>query len=131
MPDWLRSMLIDKGVLTAQGLTIRAKVITHRECGLPTLAGIDGRVAGLDAWCDLGQLSPEGELQALLDGRRTYRLHRGELDPRDRWNIPHHPPGHDNPVFAQHRCHQPILATWCLPTQTTAARTPATTEVPF
>ena len=131
MPDWLRSMLIDKGVLTAQGLTIRAKVMTHRACGFPTLAGIDARVAGLDAWCDLGQLSPYGELHALLDGRRTYRLHRGELDPRDRWNTAGHPAGHDLPVFAEHRCHQPIPATWCLPSLPTTSRPVATSEVPF
>jgi hypothetical protein len=130
MPDWLRSMLIDKGVLTAQGLTIRAKIITHRPCGIPTLAGIDGRVAGLDTWCDLGQLSPHGELQAMLDGRRTYRLYGGELDPRDRWNTLGHPASHDRPVFAEHRCGQPIPANWCLTPQPSPAR-PDLEEIPW
>lgn len=132
MPSWLRSMLEAKGVISAQGLTGKARIVTHRTCGIPTLAGFDDHVAALDAWCDLGQLTAEGELRALLDGRQTYRLWNGrELRRRDRWNIPGHPPTQRAPVFAEHRCHHPIPATWCMPPTSHNTPTPVTEEIPF
>ncbi len=134
MPPWLRSMLEAKGVISAQGLTSKARIHTHRPCGIPTLAGFDNHTAALDAWCDLAQLSPTGEALALLDNRRTYRLWNGtELRRRDRWTIPGHPPTENLPVFAEHRCHQPIPATWTIPTRRTHHQhtVTANTEVPF
>ncbi len=96
------------------GLTRRAKVLEHRPCHFPTLAGLDADRCALDAWCDLGQLTLEGEALALLDGRRTYELHGSRLSLRDRWNIPGRPADRQ-PVFAEHRCHPPIPASWCIP----------------
>ncbi len=131
MPDWLRSALIDKGVLTAQGLSRRAKVITHRPCGMPTMSGIDRDPCGLDAWCDLGQLTADGEFQALLDGRRTYEVSNQRLHPRDRWSIPGHPASPTTVVLAEHRCHQPIPATWCQPPRPARQPRTATEGIPF
>lgn len=133
MPRWMRSMLEAKGVISAQGLTATARIHTHRPCGIPTLAGFDDHVAALDAWCDLAQLSTLGEALALLDHRRTYQLwNDSHLRRRDRWNIPGHPPSERVPVFAEHRCHAPIPATWCLPpTPAEQPTAPADSEVPF
>lgn len=115
MPAWLESLLIDKGVLTAQGLSRKAKVVIHRDCGLPTVAGFDADRCALDAWCDPAQLTADGEAWALLDGRATYELRVDRLERRDRWTIPGRPPSHELPVLAAHRCHAPIPAAWRLP----------------
>ena len=122
MPIWLRNQLIERGVLTAQGLSRKAKIIRHRPCGFPTLAGFDADVAALDAWCDLADLSLLGEAMALLDGRRTYTLMGQHLEDRQSpGRIAHFPADH-TPVYAQHRCHQPIPASWCKPATTPAAQ---------
>ena len=76
---WMTSLLVDKGVMSEQGLTRRAKLIPHRPCGLVVLAGLDSDRAALDVWCDLGELTLHGEAMALLEGRRTYELHGGRL----------------------------------------------------
>jgi hypothetical protein len=127
---WLTSMLVDKGVMTEQGLTRRAKLIAHRPCGIPTLAGLDSDLAGLDAWCDLGELTRYGEAMALLEGRRTYQLHGGRLSLRDRWQIGGKPAGGRSPVLASHLCDQSIPATWCT-TSDQASLTPTTDGIPF
>ena len=128
---WLTSMLVDKGVMSERGLTRRAKLVSHRACGFPTLAGFDADRAALDVWCDLGELTLEGEALALLDGRRTYELHAGRLSPRDRWCIPSRPAGKSRwPVFAERRCHEPIPAAWCIPHRPAPPR-PTTTGIGF
>ena len=115
MPAWLRSMLVDKGYMTHDGVTFRARIRTCRHCHLPAVAGIDDN--GLTTWCDPGELSPDGELQALLDGRRTWDLYGGTgLTLRTRSAIAYRPAGDQRrPVLAEHRCHQAIPATWCMP----------------
>ena len=112
----MTSLLVGKGVLSEAGLTRRAKLTSHPPCHFPTLAGLDSDRAAIDAWCDLGELTLQGEALALLDSRRTYELHAGRLSPRDRWQIGGRPAGKSRwPVFAEHRCHDPIPAAWCIP----------------
>ena len=129
---WLTSMLVDKGVMSEGGLTRRAKLLAHPPCHFPTLAGLDADRCALDAWCDLGELTLEGEALALLDGRRTYELHGGRLSPRDRWCIPGRPAGRSRwPVLAEHRCHDPIPAAWCIPHRPEPATTTTNEGIPF
>ena len=128
----MTSLLVDKGVLSEAGLTRRAKLMSHRACGFPTLAGLDADRAALDAWCDLGELTLEGEALALLNSRRTYELHAGRLSRRDRWAIPSRPAGKSRwPVFAEHRCHEPIPAAWCIPYRPEPAMTTTNEGIPF
>lgn len=125
-------MLVDKGVMSEGGLTRRAKLISHRPCSFPTLAGLDADLAALDAWCDLGELTLEGEALALLDGRRTYELHGGRLSRRNHWMIQGRPAGTTRyPVFAEHRCHKPIPAAWCIPHRPEPAMTTTNEGIPF
>jgi hypothetical protein len=58
--QWLRSMLVDKGVLSEAGLTRNAGIRTCRKCRTNCLAGID--INGLDTWTDTTATPP---------GRRT------------------------------------------------------------
>jgi len=112
--QWLRSMLIDKGVMSESGLTRNAGIRTCRTCHQHCLAGID--INGRDTWLDPQQLHPAGELQALLDCRRTFSLYAGkQLVPRDHHWIKSYPAGHkQRPTFATHTCGQPIPTTWTL-----------------
>jgi len=111
---WLRSMLVDKGVLSESGLTRNAGIRTCRTCRQHCLAGI--AITGLDTWLEPQQLHPAGELQALLDCRKTYSLYAGkQLVPRDRHWIRDYPAGHPKrPTFATHTCGQPIPTTWTI-----------------
>ena len=112
--QWLRSMLIDKGVLSEAGLSRNAGIRTCRTCRTSCLAGI--AINGLDTWLDPRQLHPAGELQSLLDGRPTFSLYAGkQLVPRDRHWISNYPAGHpQRPTFATHTCGQPIPTTWTI-----------------
>ena len=112
--QWLRTMLVDKGVLSEAGLSRNAGIRTCRTCRQHCLAGID--INGLDTWTDPQQLHPAGELQALLDNRRTFNLYAGkQLIPRDRHLMAAYPAGHkQRPTFAAHRCDQPIPTTWTI-----------------
>ena len=112
--QWLKSMLIDKGVLSEAGLSRNAGIRTCRTCQHHCLAGI--AITGLDTWLDPQQLHPAGELQALLDCRRTFSLYAGkQLVPRDRHWISNYPAGHkQRPTFATHTCGQPIPTTWTI-----------------
>ncbi len=111
---WLATMLIDKGVMSESGLTRNAGIRTCRTCHQHCLAGID--INGRDTWLDPQQLHPAGELQALLDDRRTFNLYAGKhLMPRDRHLMAAYPAGHkQRPTFAAHRCGQPIPTTWTI-----------------
>jgi hypothetical protein len=132
MPEWLAQALRDKGILTDQGLTRTARIRTCPTCHVPTLAGIDD--TGLDTWNDLAELHATGEAHALLDHRRTHWIHAGQLVHRDQWTIRARPAGHPTSptVLPEHRCHQPIPATWCTPYAPTQRPTAAAdTEVPF
>lgn len=111
---WLTTMLIDKGVMSESGLTRNAGIRTCRTCHQHCLAGID--INGRDTWLEPQPLHPAGELQALLDCRRTFNLYAGkQLMPRDRHLMAAYPAGHKHrPTFATHTCGQPIPTTWTL-----------------
>jgi hypothetical protein len=112
--QWLTSMLIDKGHLSEAGLTRNAGIRTCRTCRQHCLAGI--AITGLDTWLHPQPLHPVGELQALLDDRRTFNLYAGkQLMPRDRHLMAAYPAGHkQRPTFATHTCGQPIPTTWTI-----------------
>lgn len=132
MPRWLQDMLIAKGAISETGLTRTAGIRTHKPCRMPTLAGYDADTCAFDTWCDLAELTTAGEVHALLDGRHTYELDINRLHRRDHWIISGRPAGGRTPVFAEHRCHQPIPATWTVPPQPASApRTAPTEGVPF
>lgn len=132
MPDWLKKQLIDTGVLTESGLGRRAQLRRHKPCGIPTMRGLDSDVCAFEVSCDLGELTAIGEAMALLEDRRTYELNiRGELVYRDRYAITARPAGGRITVLADHRCTQPIPATWCKPTPRPAARPTDPEEIPF
>lgn len=136
MPDWLRAQLIDKGYLTEAGLSRTARIVRHRPCSIPTLAGLDAHLCALSVHVDLAQLSAAGEALALLDGRRTYgyNLIRRQLSPRDQYRIASNPAGIDSAiVFAEHRCGQPVPADWTVPAtpHKPAARQFESKEIPF
>jgi len=111
---WLTAMLINKGVMSESGFTRNAGIRTCRTCHQHCLAGID--INGRDTWLDPQPLHQYGELQALLDCRRTFNLYAGkQLMPRDRHLIAAYPAGHkQRPTFATHTCGQPIPTTWTL-----------------
>lgn len=136
MPEWLRAQLIDQGHLSESGLARTARILRHRPCGLPTLAGLDSHLAALEARVDLGELTAFGEAAALLSGRRTYEYNiiRRQLSRRDRYRIAGKPAGSGQAtVFAEHRCEEPIPASWCLPPTQTPPTKPTTEskEIPF
>jgi hypothetical protein len=96
----------------------KAQLKPCKQCRITVWQGFDGEVCALLAYADVMPLSAIGEVLALLDGRRTYRLmRRGErsaLQVRDRWDIRTHPAGQSSArctydVLAQHRCGAAIL----------------------
>lgn len=132
MPAWLKSHLVETGVLTPSGLGRKAQLRRHKHCGLPTLTGLDGDLCAFEVSCDLGELTAQGEALALLEGRRTFEVSkRGELYYRQHWAIKSRPAGGSTPVLAQHICESPIPATWCVPPLRPAARQSTTEEMPF
>lgn len=91
--------------------TRRKAAIVQHSCGDTVITGLDGDRAALVATCDPYPLTQYGEVMALRDARRTYFVLRGELDPRDRWNITGKPADMTT-VVAEHRCGFPIPADW-------------------
>lgn len=110
---------------TITGTHRRASIRVH-SCHAPILAGLDANVAALSVAVDPYPLTPTGEVEALRDDRRTYVLLRGELDRRDAWTIPGHPPGPGCTVLAEHRCEARVPDDWKAPPAPAAA--PPTTE---
>lgn len=73
------------------------------------MRGLDAERCAGDVSVDPHPLSALGELQALLDGVKTYELHwrgRYEIDYRDDFSIAGRTPGslHNVDVVAAHRC---------------------------
>lgn len=99
-------------------------------CRRTILSGTDRDRAALDAHTDPQPLTWAGELAArFIDGRRTFVYVAGALTHR---LMPQHGAEHTYPVFAEHRCHQPIPPAWLAPTPPPAPTSTAnTTGVPF
>ena len=123
--------LINTGRITEQGIGRRAHIRTCPTCKQPTLTGLDADRCALTATVDPYPLTPHGEVWALSDGRHTYQLQHGQLEPRTRWNIPGHPPGPDHTVLTTHRCHQPIPTQHRRPPAPRPAPPTPTEEIPF
>lgn len=91
-------------------MTRRALESTCPQCWAEIVTGYDGDACAFMAAVDSQRLTHRGELLAVCDGRRTYALDiHGALHRRDRWQLRRQ--GRE-PVLAEHRCHQPIPATW-------------------
>lgn len=119
------------GGRTPTGATRKASLRTCR-CHQPILVGLDADRCALAAACDPYPLTPAGEVWALRDGRWTYLLAGGQLQPRDRWNIPGHPPDDATRVLAEHRCGHPIPDERRAPPPPAPPRpAPATEGMPF
>jgi hypothetical protein len=82
-------------------------------------------MAAMDAWCDPYPITDSGEFNAICDGRWTYQLRGGRLDYRDRWIIgSHSAEGGKYPVYAAHRCPDPIPLGWRRPTSSVQPQVP-------
>lgn len=117
--------------ITATRVSRQARIHTCRTCAAPVLTGLDADRCALTTTVDAYALTPAGEVWALRDGRRTYTLHRGQLDRRDRWNIPGHPPSPQRTVLATHTCHQPIPLEHHRPPTPRPFQPTSTEEPPF
>ncbi len=105
--------------------------LTKHTCGAHVIVGLDADTAALVARCEPYPLSPIGEVEAMRDGRDTYRVMWGALDRRDRWNIPGQPPAPGRPVLAAHRCGDPLPAAWLAPPSPRPRPSTADEGMPF
>ncbi len=107
----------------------KAHVVVCR-CKAPVLTGLDSHRCALVVYVDPYVLSALGEVEALRDRRRTYVMHRGELDRRDQFNIPGHP-ADTIAVLAEHRCPTAIPHHWRRPVAPKPRKPLPTNEIPF
>lgn len=101
-----------EGFEDESGYSRRARAGRCDKCRAPIMAGLDGDLLAFTARCDPWPVDAQGELLALLTGRRTYRLRwsgRYELDPRTVIEI-RGASTSDVEVLVEHRCGQPIPA---------------------
>lgn len=108
----------------------RAVSARRCSCGAAVLSALTGN--GLDVTVDAAQLSPIGELEAVLAGVSTYTHHQvpGELHHRSALSIRTRPAGTRprQSAHALHRCGD----TWpALDTRTPAAAAPTPDAPPF
>lgn len=114
IPTWLQRHLADTA-----GAPLGARYAKPRlhTCGAWTLLGLDADTLAHTAHVDPTPLTTDGELTALLSGRRTYLLTRANglgagrlvLDDRDRWRTRGRPAGQagtDYDVVPAHVCHR-------------------------
>ena len=112
METWLRDHLIRTGHITETGVTRAAKIRgCPMRCGSFVLVGLDdAHQCALEARADPIPVSALGEALALVEGRRTWSLHREAgrwvLDPRDDHHIAGYPAGTRlrEDVLREHRC---------------------------
>jgi hypothetical protein len=107
-----------------------ARTVRH-VCGQVVIEGLDRNRCAFLVAVEPTPLTAEGEVAAMRDGRGTWRIFHGALDPRDRWNIPGHLPGQPHPVHAEHRCHDPLPASWRAPVAAPVTRTAPSTDCEF
>lgn len=106
MPKHIQDALIADGTMTEGFLTRTARTRHCPTCHTLVLAAIDD--LGTDAWCDPQLLTPLGELQATMAGRRTWSHTMGGLDARDAPYIRRFPADRLE-IHAQHVCGAPPL----------------------
>ena len=91
------------------------------KCGAHIRSGLDADVLAFVARVDDEPVTRQGELLAILNGRRTYSLEGGRLYRRER----HHLQIPARAPYAQHRCWEPFPAPWLAPAPRPAAATDA------
>jgi hypothetical protein len=139
IPTWLKTQLE-----TAAGAALgarHAKPNLCRRCTTWTLVGLDADTLAFTARADPTNLTPAGELAALLGGRGTYTLTRTgnhhDLDDRDTHRITGRPPAASSARYAvlpAHRCGQPFTGPLAAPwpaALTSAAPSPTADLIPF
>lgn len=94
-------------------------------------AALDHWACALTVYLDPWPLSPVGEVAALRDGRRTYQMRSWGVRIRNAYRITGNPPGPRTTVLAEHRCGEPIPATWRQPSPARKPTTNNTQEVPY
>jgi hypothetical protein len=131
----LTHLLTERGLITTDGITRRARAHLCPTCRQPTIAGLDHDRTAATARCDPQPLNALGELAATLTHRQTYsltwRYNRWELDPRWPEHITAHPAGQpDNhfDVLAEHTCPDNTAGT--PPEHTTPSRAAPPTRPP-
>lgn len=102
----------------------------RHSCGADVLTGLDGHRCAFSVVLDVYLLSALGEVEVLRSGRRTYNYARGQIRPRNIWNIPGHIPSYQNVVLADHSC-RPMPDTWVLPKLPPLPSQPAEEGIPF
>jgi hypothetical protein len=107
IPDWLQRHLVDIGRWDADGVHRAVSSTTCRRCGARILVALDDDICAIAVQTDPGPINAAGELQALLTGRKTYRLRhtyrRWELDRRTPMDIAAERPEHIH-VLVSHQC---------------------------
>lgn len=109
IPDWLQRHLTSIGRWDADGVR-RTVSATVCRCGARVLRGLDDDTCALAATVEPDPIDTAGELLALLQKRRTFKLGyygRWELDRRSSIDISAQPAGVVD-VLVEHRCNQPF-----------------------
>lgn len=81
------------------------------KCGAHIRSGLDDDACALSVRVDDEPLTRNGELLAILAGRKTYMLVQDRLYRRDHWSIRK---AAEYPV-ADHRCWEPLPLQWLQP----------------
>lgn len=114
MPAHLVRHLVEVGRLDADGINRRAHASQCQKCRAVVMVGLDDDKCAMTVRVDPVPLTPVGELEVLLAGRRTYDLgwsaERGyRVDPRSAAHIAAAPAGSSPAadVVGEHRCGHP------------------------
>ena len=94
------------------------------------MTALDHWTAAIPVHLDPWPLNPQGEVEALRDGRRTYQIRQWGVRYRNAYRIAGNPPGPRTTVLAEHRCGEDIPDTWRQPPPRKPT-THNTQEVPF
>lgn len=92
-----------------------------RKCGAHIRSGLDADVLAFVARVDDDPVTRQGELLAILNGRRTYSLEGGRLHRRRL----HHLQAPARAPYVEHRCWEPFPAAWLAPMPRPAVLTDA------
>ncbi|HEU4544479.1 MAG TPA: hypothetical protein VFR23_25335 [Jiangellaceae bacterium] len=109
IPAWLQTHLTATGAWNTDGIgrALRARQCT---CGARVLSGLDADRAALPAAVEPSPVDPAGELLALMQNRRTFRIRyfgRWEIDRRSSFDIAAQPAGKVD-VLIEHECGRPF-----------------------
>lgn len=101
MPRHIQDVLIANGVMTEQRVTRTPRVRRCAHCRATVIAAIDD--LGFTATTDPEELTPYGELQAAMTGKKTWAKHHDSLSTRDAPFITSHP-ANTIVIHAEHKC---------------------------